>query len=614
MTPSHLLPEYIQKAFQSLYTVALGPDQITIQLTRKEFEGDFTVLMFPLARFTGLKPEEAGQQLGEWLIANTNQYVTGFNVVKGFLNLSIHDSYWIRYVEALSSGSMENFEDTGERILVEYSSPNTNKPLHLGHVRNILLGWSMANILEKVGNKVFRVQVVNDRGIAICKSMLAWQLYGEGETPSSTGMKGDFFVGKYYVQFEQKFKSEYATFQKSPEGIALFENLKHDNQEEDTFFAAYKNTYFNEISDLGRKAKAMLLAWEAGDPEVRALWKQMNEWVYKGFQVTYDLLGVGFDKSYYESETYLLGKDITERGLAKNLFYQKEDGSVWVDLTSKKLDHKILLRSDGTSVYITQDLGTAEERYRDFKANRVIYVVADEQNYHFQVLFGIAEILGLPYAKGLYHLSYGMVELPTGRMKSREGTVVDADDLIEEVINEARQSSLEHSDLSSFSLIEQEEIYRRIGLAALKFHIIKVNPRKKMVFDPKESVDMQGHTGPYIQNAYVRVQSILRRTGLPGEVLPDFAGHIQAGERDLLKLLTEYKTTLQMAASQYDPSLVANYAYQLAKGFHRFYHDFSILKAETPSAQAFRLQIALGTAAILKESMHLLGIEMPERM
>jgi arginyl-tRNA synthetase len=614
MTPSHLLPEYIQKAFQALYAVELAPDQITIQLTRKEFEGDFTVLMFPLARFTGSKPEEAGQQLGEWLIANTNQYITGFNVVKGFLNLSIHDSYWIKYVEALSSGTMENFEDTGERILVEYSSPNTNKPLHLGHVRNILLGWSMANILEKVGNKVFRVQVINDRGIAICKSMLAWQLFGEGETPASTGLKGDFFVGKYYVLFEQKFKAEYADFQQSPDGIALFNNLKQENQDEAAFFAAYKNTYFNEISDLGTRAKSMLIAWEAGDSEVRALWSRMNDWVYEGFQVTYDLLGVGFDKSYYESETYLLGKDITEQGLAKQLFYKKEDGSVWVDLTSRKLDHKILLRSDGTSVYITQDLGTAEERYRDFGANRVIYVVADEQNYHFQVLFGIADILGVPYAKGLYHLSYGMVELPTGRMKSREGTVVDADDLIAEVISEARQSSLEHSDLSSFSLNEQAEIYRRIGLAALKFHIIKVNPRKKMVFDPKESVDMQGHTGPYIQNAYVRVQSILRRTGLPGEVLPDFAGQIQAGERDLLKLLTEYKSTLQMAAAQYDPSLLANYAYQLAKGFHRFYHDFSILKAESPSVQAFRLQIALGTATILKESMHLLGIEMPERM
>jgi arginyl-tRNA synthetase len=614
------LREHVLHAVKALFDQEVPADQITITPTRSEFEGDYTVLVFPLTRLSRLGPEETGALLGEWLSTHATDWVAGYNVIKGFLNIEVQQVHWLGYAARLSKGELPAFEPTGERVLVEFASPNTNKPLHLGHIRNILLGWSVSRILDRVGHDIARVQVVNDRGIAICKSMLTWKLFGGGATPASTGIKGDHFVGDYYVRFEQEFQKEYKSWQESEQAEALWQaHLSGDQKEKvadrQAFFSDYKNTYFNIQSDLGRQAREMLLAWEKGDPDTLALWQTMNGWVYEGFDVTYDRLGVTFDKVYYESNTFLLGKDIIEEGLQKGVFYQKEDSSVWVDLTAEKLDHKILLRSDGTSVYITQDIGTAEERFADFGANRMIYTVADEQNYHFQVLFAVLKRMGRPYADGLHHLSYGMVELPQGRMKSREGTVVDADDLMDEVIREAHLSAEELSDLSSLPVNEQEDIFRKVGMAALKFHIIKVNPRKKMIFDPRESVDMQGHTGPYIQNAYVRIQSILRKVGVPVEVkVADLAVPIESGERELLLLLSGYRHALVAAAEQYDPSQVANYAYQVARTFHRFYHDYPIMRAESEAIRQWRLQLAQATAHILRDALDLLGIEMPERM
>lgn len=614
------LQEQVLHAVKAVFDQEVPADQITITPTRSEFEGDYTVLVFPLTRLSRKGPEETGALLGEWLSAHATDWVAGFNVIKGFLNLRLQDTQWLDYTARLAAGELPTFEATGEKVLVEFASPNTNKPLHLGHIRNILLGWSVSRILDRVGYEIARVQVVNDRGIAICKSMLTWKLFGKGATPASTGIKGDHFVGDYYVRFEQEFQAEYKAWQESEQAEALWQAYLSGDQREKfadrkAFFSEYKNTYFNTQSDLGRQAREMLLAWEKGDPDTLKLWQTMNGWVYEGFDVTYDRLGVTFDKVYYESNTFLLGKDLIDEGLQKGTFYQKEDSSVWVDLSAEKLDHKILLRSDGTSVYITQDIGTAEERYRDFQANRMIYTVADEQNYHFQVLFAVLRLLGRPYAAGLYHLSYGMVELPQGRMKSREGTVVDADDLMDEVIREARLSAEERSDLSGVSAEDQAEIFRKVGMAALKFHIIKVNPRKKMIFDPRESVDMQGHTGPYIQNAYVRIQSILRKVGLPSaDTVNDLDAPIESGERELVLLLASYRHALLAAAEQYDPSQVANYAYQVARSFHRFYHDYPILRAETTAVQQWRLQLAQATAHILRDTLNLLGIEMPERM
>lgn len=615
MHPTHSLRAALSRAFSELFSAELDSTTFQITPTRREFEGDYTLLAFPLTKWSKLSPEATSDALGRWMVEHVPQDVVAFNTVKGFLNLALHPAVWARYTALMALEVPHAEVSTGERVLVEYASPNTNKPLHLGHVRNILLGWSMSRIMERIGHEVIRVQVINDRGIAICKSMLAWKKFGEGRTPASEGVKGDHFVGDFYVRFEEAFREEYADWQNSAEAEEKWRTRK-DTQVTDrsAFFKEYKNEFFNTSSILGREARDMLLAWEAGDPQTLAIWRTMNGWVYEGFDATYDRLGVAFDKVYYESDTYLLGNDIVDEGVGTGLFQKRDDGSVWVDLSGLGLDQKILRRSDGTSLYITQDMGTAEERYRDFGANRVIYVVADEQNYHFQVLFSVMKMLGTPYADGMAHLSYGMVELPTGRMKSREGTVVDADDLMDEVISEARTSALERGELQGVSEEEQAEIFRKVGLAAMKFHILKVNARKKMIFDPRESVDMQGHTGPYVQNAYVRIRSILQRTGMPAEGQHAEEYILQDGEKEVMQLIGEYPEAIRQAAEQYDPSQIANFAYALAKAFHRFYHEFPILRAESEAARHYRLQIALATAAHLRDAMDLLGIEMPERM
>jgi arginyl-tRNA synthetase len=618
MTITDLIQSATIAAIQELYGEAIPAEQAMPTVTRKEFEGDYTIVTFPFTRFAKKKPGEIAEELGAHLVKNVPQLVR-FNVVQGFLNLVVADSFWSDFLLQMAGNpDFGRAPRNGKKVMIEFCSPNTNKPLHLGHVRNILLGWACSQICEAAGYDVVKVQVINDRGIAICKSMLAWQKFGEGATPESTGTKSDHFVGDWYVRFEQEFQDEYRTWQGSGAGQQLLAEKRKADQDDKTFFKDYKNTYFNTTSPLGKEAREMLLLWEAGDPDTKALWQRMNQWVYDGFVATYEALGVNFDKFYYESNTYLLGKDIVEQGLASGVFYKKDDGSVWADLTDAKLDHKVVMRSDGTSVYITQDLGTAQMRYEDFATEKMVYVVADEQNYHFQVLFEILKRLGEPYAAGLHHLSYGMVDLPSGKMKSREGTVVDADDLIAEVIAEAREASKERGEIVELTKPEQEDILRKIGLAALKFHIIKVTPQKRMVFDPKESVDLQGQTGPHIQYAYVRIQSVLRKAGLESVVHSpqSAAGYsvLQPQEKELIGQLYRFPATVQVAAANYDPSEIANYCYDLAKAFHRFFTDLSILKAETEEAKAFRLQLCAAVANVLKTGMGLLGIEMPERM
>ncbi|MEM9885097.1 MAG: arginine--tRNA ligase [Bacteroidota bacterium] len=603
----------VANAVKSLYATHFPAEKVTISPTRKEFVGDYTVVVFPFSKAAKKKPEAIGEDLGNYLKDHLAE-VTDFNVIKGFLNLVISDEYWKNFLLANSENdSYGKQPSNGKKVMVEYSSPNTNKPLHLGHIRNILLGWSSAQLFEAAGYEVIKTQIVNDRGIAVCKSMLAWQKFGEGATPESEGMKSDHFVGKYYVLFDQKLRAEYEIWQKTEKGKAVYAEKHKEAQEPVAFFKSYKNTYFNEYSELGKEAREMLLAWEANNPAVRALWKKMNQWVYEGFGATYEKLGVHFDKNYYESDTYILGKETVEKGLAQGIFYEKEDGSTWIDLTDAKLDHKIVLRADGTSVYLTQDLGTAQLRYQDFGVDSMIYVVGDEQNYHFKVLFESLKRLGEPYADALYHLSYGMVDLPTGKMKSREGTVVDADDLIAEVMSEARKNVEQRGELAELAEAARVEIIRKIALAALKFFIVKVQPQKRMVFNPKESVDMQGQTGPYVQNAYVRIQSILRKAG---ETQGDFSTYarLQDLEKDLLTKLYAYPDLVKTAADNLDPSEIANYCYDLAKSFHKFYHDHSILRAESEAAKYFRLALSKMIAQVLESAMLLLGIEMPERM
>jgi len=607
------LLQAVAQGVKSLYDFDIPADKVTWNLTRKEFDGDYTIVVFPFTKAARKSPDAIGQELGEYIKEQIPE-VTGFNVIKGFLNLELSDEFWADFL--LKVAQKEDFgvhSSKGEKVLVEFSSPNTNKPLHLGHIRNILLGWSASRILEANGYEVIRVQIVNDRGIAICKSMLAWLQFGEGETPESSGTKGDHLVGKYYVLFESKFKKEYETWQQSEEGQALLKEKQKEKQSVEQFFKAYKNTYFNEYSALGKEAKEMLLKWEANDPEVRGLWEKMNSWVYSGFDQTYEKLGVWFDKLYFESQTYLLGKESIEKGLEDGIFYQKEDGSVWIDLEDAKLDHKLVLRSDGTSVYMTQDIGTANLRYQDYQANKIVYTVADEQNYHFQVLFEIMKRLKAPYANGLHHLSYGMVDLTTGKMKSREGTVVDADDLVAEVIEEARKGAEARSGGEEMNE-DQQEINRQIGLSALKYFILKVNPQKRMIFDPKESVDLQGNTGPYIQNAYVRIQSIVRKTGAYD--LDKAKGHrvLNDQERELIQFISSYPDKVEEAANSYDPSVIAKYCYDLAKAYHRFYHDFRIITEESEETKAFWLLLGDRVAFVLKSAMDLLGIEMPDRM
>lgn len=607
------LRELAAAQLRSEYKLDVDPSSVLINVTKREFDGDYTVVLFPYIKQLKISPGQIGNRIGE-LLQQSDQRIAGYNVVKGFLNLSLLPDFWsTTLLEKPAENWKSNIPPKGERVMVEFSSPNTNKPLHLGHIRNILLGWSVSQIYETLGYKVIKTQIINDRGIAICKSMLAWEKFGEGETPVSAGIKGDHFVGDWYVRFEQEFQKEYKGWQNSGQATLEFEGRKEEDLSREAFFRKFKNQYFNTYSKLGSEARALLLKWEAGDEDVTDLWERMNGWVYEGFDETYQQLGVDFENLYYESDTYLLGKNYVEQGLRDGYFYRKEDGSVWVDLTDEGLDEKILQRSDGTSVYITQDIGTAQKRFEDFGFDRMVYVVADEQNYHFQVLFATLKKLGAPYADGLYHLAYGMVDLPTGKMKSREGTVVDADDLMAEVISEASEAAADRGEITDLSEEEQQTIIRAIAMGALKYFILKVDAKKRMTFDPKESLDLQGQTGPYIQNAYVRIRSILRKAE-DGED-PDFGSYVLLDqERQLLTSILEFGFVVEQAAQQYDPSGIAHYLYDLAKDFHRYYHEVRILNAETESARTIRLLLIREIAKLLQEGMRLLGIRMPERM
>ena len=591
MSLQEILLENTKKAIAQHYGQQI--ENIEIQLTRKEFEGDYTIVLFPLLKFIKAKPEQIGEVLGAYLTEHVAE-VTVYNVVKGFLNLTIADSYFLSFFGEIAA--QERYGTTpitaeSPAMIVEYSSPNTNKPLHLGHIRNNLLGFSMAKILEATGKRVYKTQIINDRGIHICKSMIAWQLFGKGETPESTGLKGDKLVGKYYVLFDKAYKEEIAQL------IAEGKSKEVAEREAPIFV----------------KAQEMLRLWEQGDPETLALWRQMNQWVYDGFEVTYHNLGVSFDRNYYESETYLLGKDIVQRGLEQGVFYRKEDGSVWIDLTAEGLDEKLVLRSDGTSVYITQDLGTATKRIEeDFpKVEGMIYTVGNEQDYHFKVLFLILQKLGYTWAKNLYHLSYGMVELPNGKMKSREGTVVDADDLMEEMVQVAEELSQELGKLEGYSDQQKEQLYRVIGLGALKYYILKVDPKKKIAFNPQESIDFQGNTGPFIQYTYARIQSILRRAEtceLPKSV------SLHPKEKELIKLLSLFPEVVQNAADTYSPALIANYVYDLVKEFNSFYQNVSILGEEDTDKRSLRVHLSRKVGEVIAIGFDLLGIEVPERM
>lgn len=605
----------IQAAVREKYGHELDVNDIILSPTKKEFEGDYTFVVFPLVKVLKFSPAQIAEELGQCIKANS-RFVEDYNVVKGFLNLQLNQAFWQQCFEELSDEKFGQAGRNGKKMMVEFSSPNTNKPLHLGHIRNILLGWSVAQIAETRGYEVVKTQVINDRGIAVCKSMMAWKLFSGGTTPESQGMKGDHFVGDYYVKFDKALQKEYAEWQDSGEADAQYDTRHKDEESREAFFKRFKNDYFNLYSQIGRETKEMLLKWEEGDEETVALWKKMNNWVYSGFDKTYEALGVHFDSINYESETYLLGKESVNKGLSDGIFYRQEDGSVWVDLEDVGMDKKILLRSDGTSVYMTQDIGTAQMRYEEHAMDSMVYVVGNEQDYHFKVLFEILKRLGEPYADRLYHLSYGMVDLPSGKMKSREGTVVDADDLIKEVIDEARIASKERGAVSHLEAYKQEDIFRKIGLAALKYFIIKVNARKRMVFDPKESVDMQGTTGPYIQNAFVRIQSVLRKASQAEAV--DMEGSniyiYNEAEKELISQMIGFPEVLDEALRQYDPSHIANYAYGLAKSFHRFYHDHVIYDPENPDQSASRLELVKRISLIIEKAMSTLGIEMPDYM
>lgn len=610
------LQHAVAQAVTQLYGEATEPAKVLVNATPPDFTGDYSVVIFPFVKVAKKAPDVTAAEIGEH-IKNHVPEVQAFNVVKGFLNLEISDAYWQQFLQSVAANPQYGRRPAnGKKVMVEFSSPNTNKPLHLGHIRNILLGWSCSRILEAVGYEVIKTQIINDRGVAICKSMLSWVKWGEGKTPQSEGIKSDHFVGDWYVLFEQKSRVEYDTWQQTTEAKAIFERLHKPNQVEKDFFKDYKNKWFNEHSTLGADVREMLLKWEAHDPETLDLWKKMNGWVYDGFDQTYGDLGVSFDKLYYESNTYLLGKDIVEEGLSKGVFFKKDDGSVWVDLTDAGYDQKVVLRADGTSVYITQDLGTAQMRHRELGCERYVYVVADEQNYHFQVLFEILKRLGEPYAAGLHHLSYGLVELPSGRMKTREGTVVDADDLIAEVIKLAGEQSSERGEIEGISTGEKQDNLRKVGMGALKFFIVKVHPKKKMIFNPEESVDLQGQTGPYIQYSFVRINGLMQRVEKEGVDLSPARAYtgIQPQEKELLTILHDYPNVVQKAADDYDPSLIANFCYDLAKKFHRFWHDLSIFNADTAEAKAFRLQLSRSVGQVLQSGMGLLGVEMPNRM
>ena len=596
----------VVKAISDLYGQEVSEKMVQLQKTRSEFEGNLTLVVFPFLKMSKKKPEDTAKEIGDYLVAH-DKNVAGYNVVKGFLNLSIATSAWIGLLNTIHAeehfGEREA-TDTSPLVMIEYSSPNTNKPLHLGHVRNNLLGWSLAQIMAANGNKVVKTNIVNDRGIHICKSMLAWQKWGNGETPESSGKKGDHLIGDYYVAFDKHYREEVKelTAQLKAEGLGDEEAEKRAKDE----------------APLIKEAHEMLVRWEQGDPEVRALWEKMNSWVYAGFDETYRALGVSFDKIYYESETYLEGKAKVEDGLARGLFFRKEDNSVWADLTNEGLDQKLLLRSDGTSVYMTQDIGTADMRFKDYPIDKMIYVVGNEQNYHFQVLSILLDRLGFEWGKDLVHFSYGMVELPNGKMKSREGTVVDADDLIATMIADARQMSEDKvNKLEGIDEAEKDEIARIVGMGALKYFILKVDARKNMLFNPEESIDFNGNTGPFIQYTHARIRSILRKAAAEGIVIPEKLADdmpVNEKETDLIQKMNEYGAAVEQAGKDYSPSGIANYCYELTKQFNQFYHDYSILNADTEAEKQVRLVIAANVAKIIRNGMRLLGIEVPERM
>jgi len=590
---------------KALYGQEVPEKMVQMQKTKKEFEGHLTLVVFPFLKMSRKGPEQTAQEIGEYLKAN-EPAVAAFNVIKGFLNLTIASATWIELLNEIQADEQYGLvkaTETSPLVMIEYSSPNTNKPLHLGHVRNNLLGNALANIVAANGNKVVKTNIVNDRGIHICKSMLAWKKYGNGETPETSGKKGDHLVGDYYVSFDKHYKAEVK------ELMAQF-TAQGMNDEEAKAKAEAE-------SPLMQEAREMLVKWEAGDPEVRGLWEMMNNWVYAGFDETYKMMGVGFDKIYYESNTYLEGKEKVMEGLEKGFFFKKEDGSVWADLTAEGLDHKLLLRGDGTSVYMTQDIGTAKLRFADYPIDKMIYVVGNEQNYHFQVLSILLDKLGFEWGKSLVHFSYGMVELPEGKMKSREGTVVDADDLMEEMIATAKETSQELGKLDGLTQEEADDIARIVGLGALKYFILKVDARKNMTFNPKESIDFNGNTGPFIQYTYARIQSVLRKAAESGIVVPEqIPAGIELSEKEegLIQMVADFAAVVKQAGEDYSPSIIANYTYDLVKEYNQFYHDFSILREENEAVKVFRIALSANVAKVVRLGMGLLGIEVPARM
>ena len=605
MNIEKLLTAAVVNAIKALYDTDITAEQVQVQKTRPDFEGHLTVVTFPFLRISKKKPEETGEDIAQWLIANTD-LVSSFNTVKGFLNLVIAPAQWLQLLATIDVDAHYGLQlpnDESPLTMVEYSSPNTNKPLHLGHVRNNLLGWAVSKIAEANNQRVVKTNIVNDRGIHICKSMLAWLKYGNGETPESSGKKGDHLVGDYYVAFDQHYRAEVAELKAQ----LIAQGVSEEEAE----------TRAKAEVPLMVEAREMLRKWEQGDEEVRGLWRKMNEWVYAGFDETYKALGVSFDKIYYESDTYLEGKEKVEEGLAKGLFYRREDGSVWADFTKEGLDEKLLLRADGTSVYMTQDIGTAKLRFRDYPINKMVYVVGNEQNYHFQVLSLLLDRLGFEWGKSLVHFSYGMVELPNGKMKSREGTVVDADDLVEGMIEQARRTMDEAGKNTDMSEAEKQEVARIVGLGALKYFLLKVDARKNMVFNPEESIDFNGNTGPFIQYTYARIRSILRKAQDAGIVLSEelpTGVEISTKEEEIIQRLADFRGVVEAAGEDYSPSGIANYCYELVKLYNQFYHEFQILREEDAAKRNFRLILSRNVAKVVRLGMELLGIEMPERM
>ena len=595
----------VSAALHHLYGQEVAADTIQLQKTKREFEGHLTLVVFPYLKMSRKKPEDTAQEIGQYLMDNSGM-VAAFNVVKGFLNLTIASDCWVALLGDINADARYGLTaptESSPLVMIEYSSPNTNKPLHLGHVRNNLLGWAIAQIAEANGNRVVKTNIVNDRGIHICKSMLAWQKFGNGETPASSGKKGDHLIGDYYVAFDKAYRQQVAELQAQFIAEGMDEEAAHNRAKAE--------------APLIVEAHEMLVKWEQGDEEVRALWRKMNEWVYEGFDETYKALGVGFDKIYYESDTYLEGRELVLEGLQKGLFYRKEDGSVWADLTGKGLDEKLLLRADGTSVYMTQDIGTAKMRYADFPIDKMVYVVGNEQNYHFQVLSILLDELGFAWGKDLVHFSYGMVELPNGKMKSREGTVVDADDLVAEMVRQARLTADEAGKFADMPEQERNEVARIVGMGALKYFLLKVDARKNMLFNPEESIDFNGNTGPFIQYTYARIRSILRKaadTGLDYRHLPAAVPALSTKEEEIVARVAEFAAVVRQAGQDYSPSVIANYCYDLTKEYNQFYHDYSVLREEDEAKRQFRLVLSANVAKVIRLGMSLLGIEMPERM